>query len=98
LEHVENLDFVFSEAARVLKTSGHFFVSELHPFKQYQGSKARFEKEDELIVLDCFVHHISEFFESATKNNFTCFQLKEWFDNNDQTKIPRLISFLFVKK
>lgn len=97
LEHVENLDFIFSEAARVLKTSGCFFVSELHPFKQYQGGKARFKQEDELIVLDCYMHHTSDFFESATKNNFVCIDLKEWFDDNDRTQIPRLISFLFCK-
>ena len=38
LEHVENLDFVFFEAQRILKPNGYFFVSELHPVKQYTGS------------------------------------------------------------
>lgn len=98
LEHVEDLDFVFAEASRVLQTSGQFFISELHPFKQYQGGKARFEQDKQLVVLDCFVHHVSDFFDSAVKNNFSCLQLKEWFDNDDRTQTPRLISFLFKKQ
>lgn len=98
LEHVQNLDFVFCEAAKVLKENGYFFVCELHPFKQYQGGKAGFEKNDELISPDCFTHHISEFFQSALNNGFNCVELKEWFDDNDTKSIPRLISFLFQKK
>jgi len=37
LEHVENLNFVFSESARVLDRAGKFFICELHPFRQYLG-------------------------------------------------------------
>ena len=44
LEHVQDLEFIFSEATRVLHSNGYFFISELHPFKQYMGSKAHFEK------------------------------------------------------
>jgi len=36
LEHVENLNFVFSESARVLDRAGKFFICE-HPFRQYLG-------------------------------------------------------------
>jgi ubiquinone/menaquinone biosynthesis C-methylase UbiE len=97
LEHVQDIDFVFSEAIKVLKLGGYFFISELHPFKQYHGSKARFEKDDVMISPDCYTHHISDFFVSATKYGFSCVELKEWFDNNDRTSIPRLISFLFKK-
>ena len=35
LEHLEKLDFFFSEVARTLKGGGIVFVCELHPFKQY---------------------------------------------------------------
>lgn len=98
LEHVEKLDMVFQEAASALRKGGYFFVSELHPFKQYQGSKARFEQNAETVIVECFTHHISEFFDSAVKNNFTCLQLKEWFDNDDKKLSPRLVTFLFSKK
>lgn len=95
LEHIENLPHVFKEAARVLKTGGYFFVSELHPVKQYSGSKARFEKDGETHVLPCFVHHASHYFSAATSAGLQCQRLDEWFDEGEA--IPRLISFLFQK-
>jgi ubiquinone/menaquinone biosynthesis C-methylase UbiE len=45
LEHIENLSHIFSEAYKKLVAEGLFFISELHPFKQYLGSKAKFETE-----------------------------------------------------
>ena len=77
LEHVENLDFIFSEAQRVLKTNGYFFISELHPIKQYMGSKARFELNNKSISPDCYTHHISDYFSAATKFYFVCNDLRE---------------------
>jgi Methylase involved in ubiquinone/menaquinone biosynthesis len=35
LEHIEDLAYIFSEAARVPEPDGRFFINELHPFKQY---------------------------------------------------------------
>ena len=98
LEHIENIDFVFSEARRVLRENGRFYFGELHPFKQYLGTKARFEIDSGIFELECFVHHISEFFEVAVKNNFEIFHLKEWFDDDDRTQIPRILTMIFEKK
>lgn len=97
LEHIENLGFIFEQAAKVLPAGGHFYICELHPYKQYSGSKARFETGKGVRVLDCFVHHASDYFEAAVANGFTCEILKEWFDGNDRTNPPRLLSFLFRK-
>lgn len=97
LEHIENIDFVFSEANRVLRSSGRFYFGELHPFKQYQGSKARFETDAGVFELECFVHHVSEFFTAAKNNGFVCIELKEWFDDDDQTQIPRLLTMVLEK-
>lgn len=97
LEHVQNLNPVFKEAARTLKPSGYFFVSELHPFKQYQGSKAKFEMDNEMVSPDCFTHHVSDFFNAAQSAGLLCVELKEWFDDNNRDSFPRLISFLFKK-
>jgi ubiquinone/menaquinone biosynthesis C-methylase UbiE len=97
LEHIENLEPLFLEAARVLKKEGYFFVSELHPVKQYGGSKARFEKSGEMQVLPSFVHHASDYFKAATVAGLQCQKLDEWFDGEDKTAVPRLISFLFQK-
>lgn len=97
LEHIENIDFVFSEANRVLRPKGRFYFGELHPFKQYQGSKARFETGGGVFELECFVHHVSEFFAAAKNNGFECIALKEWFDNDDKTQIPRLLTMVLEK-
>ena len=95
LEHVKKIDFIFKQANNILKDGGLFYIGELHPFKQYQGSKARFETSTGVFELECFVHHISDYLECATKNGFSCVQLKEWFDDGDRSTIPRLVSFLF---
>lgn len=95
LEHIENIDFVFAQANRVLRSGGLFYVGELHPFKQYQGSKARFDTESGVFELECFVHHVSEFFQAAKNNNFLAIDLKEWFDDDDKTAVPRLLTMIF---
>ncbi|MCG9971245.1 class I SAM-dependent DNA methyltransferase [Christiangramia crocea] len=97
LEHIENLDFIFQRAFSSLEPGGYFFVSELHPFKQYKGTKARFENQDKKIELQTYTHHISEFTTAAIRAGFKLQQLNEWFDK-DQQETPRLISFLFYKK
>ena len=97
LEHIENIDFIFSLAASVLENDGCFYVCELHPYKQMQGSQAKFEHEENQVNIQCFVHHISDFIESAAKHQLSCVDLKEWFDNEDRSGTPRLVSFLFKK-
>ncbi len=98
LEHIENIEFVFAQAKKVLKKNGRFYLGEFHPFKQYQGSKARFETGAGVFELKCFVHHVSEFFEAGKNHNFECISLKEWFDDDDKTQIPRLLTMMFRKK
>lgn len=98
LEHIADLDFVFSEARRTLRNNGRFFVSELHPFKQYIGGKANFNDGKKDIVLTCFTHHISEFWQAAQRNNLRCIELTERFIADDKTDVPRLVNFLFLKE
>jgi ubiquinone/menaquinone biosynthesis C-methylase UbiE len=95
LEHIEDLHFILREAATVLHDGGYFYICELHPYKQYAGSKARFETEKGLQVLECFTHHVSDYVDAAIKNNFAVAGLQEWFDEEDRNVPPRLISFLF---
>jgi len=96
LEHIKNLDFIFAEANRALKKNGIFFLCELHPFKQYLGSKARFETENGTKELEVNTHHISDYLLAAEKSGFHLKKINEWFDE-DQKEIPRLISFIFKK-
>jgi ubiquinone/menaquinone biosynthesis C-methylase UbiE len=98
LEHVEDLEHVFREAFIHLDPGGHFYVCELHPFKQYAGSKARFEADGKVHVLDCYLHHITDYTDAAAKAGFALERMDEWFDGNDRDNIPRLISFLFRRE
>jgi ubiquinone/menaquinone biosynthesis C-methylase UbiE len=97
LEHIENLNTVFSQVSNHLKEGAHFYVCELHPFKQYSGSKARFDTAEGTTVLQCFQHHVSDYMNAAVNNNLSLVRLNEWFDDDNISSLPRLISFLFKK-
>ncbi|HSH76955.1 MAG TPA: class I SAM-dependent methyltransferase [Herpetosiphonaceae bacterium] len=97
LEHIADLAFIFAEAARTLAPTGHLFICELHPFKQYLGSKAAFQQDQERIELPAFVHHISEFLDAAARTGFTLASLKEWWHADDRQTPPRLVSFMFAR-
>ena len=97
LEHVEDLTFVFQQASKALSDGGHFFVCELHPFKQYTGSKARFEQDGEMQVVKCFTHHVSDYTNAAKLAGLQIESLNDWVDDKDRNGMPRLISFLFIK-
>lgn len=98
LEHIENLVHVFKQAATVLEKGGLFYICELHPYKQLQGSRAKFEKDGSTLHLEYFIHHISDFVTAAKQYGFFCKDLQEWFDNSDRNEIPRLVSYLFEKE
>ncbi|MGN6801519.1 MAG: class I SAM-dependent methyltransferase [Ginsengibacter sp.] len=98
LEHIENLERVFEKLRAVVKPNGYVYIGELHPFKQYSGTKARFEMDSGVKVVNCFNHHISDFTTAARKNGFRLVELKEYFDDNDITAIPRILTLLLQKK
>jgi len=98
LEHIEDLSHIFSEAARTLEPKGRFLVNELHPFKQFEGKKARFSKGNEIIEIDAFGHHISDFTNAATANGLTLIKLGEYWHEKDGNEPPRLVSFIFEKR
>jgi len=95
LEHIENLNFIFQQANKVLVNEGYFYLGELHPFKQYKGTKARFDTQNGLFELECFTHNISEFFDEAKRNDFECVDMQEWFD--EEGAVPRLLTMVFKK-
>jgi ubiquinone/menaquinone biosynthesis C-methylase UbiE len=97
LEHIENLDHIFKEVYMKLKERGFVYIGELHPFKQYSGTKARFETDEGLQVVQCYNHHISEFTRSAKKYGLKVMDIDEYFDNDDKTSIPRILTLLLQK-
>jgi len=97
LEHVENLEFIFSQANEHLSAGSFFYIGELHPFRQYEGSRARFETESGTFILECFTHHLSEYIRAATTHGFSCVDISEWFDGDSPRQTPRIIAFSFQK-
>ena len=95
LEHIKNLEHIFNSLFMKLTKGGKCFVCELHPKKQFLGSKAQFEKNGADIVLDVFHHSEIEYIKSAEKAGFNLIAKKDWFDNAND--VPRLISFIFEK-
>lgn len=97
LEHIADLDHVFREAVRYLSPGGHVYLGELHPFKQYAGSKARFETETGTQVVPCFDHHLSDFTGAARKAGLTLLSVQEHFDGPGREGLPRILTLLWKK-
>lgn len=98
LEHIEHLKPVFEKLAKVIQPNGYVYIGELHPFKQYSGSKARFNTETGEQVVTCFNHHFSDFTTAANLYGFKIVLVKEYFDEGDRNNIPRILTLLFQKQ
>jgi ubiquinone/menaquinone biosynthesis C-methylase UbiE len=97
LEHVEDLTFGFSEAFRTLVEGGRLFVCELHPFRQYQGERARYRTSRGTVEIPAFVHHLTDYQNAAAAVGFKPTIFREWWHEEDIDQPPRLASFLFEK-
>lgn len=98
LEHIEYLGDIFIKIKNVTKRNAYVYIGELHPFKQYSGSKARFETARGTNIVTCFNHNISDFTNAAKENGFTITEISEHFDNNDRTTLPRILTLLLQKE
>ncbi len=98
LEHIENLDPIFEKSANSMVLNGYLYIGELHPFKQYTGTKARFDTEKGQKIVTCFNHNISDFTLTAKKYGLEIVNLKEYFDEKDHLVLPRILTILFRKK
>lgn len=96
LEHIDALDPIFQEAARSLVTGGAVYVGELHPFKQYAGTQARFTTVSGTRLVTCFIHNLSDFLRAAEGCELELEHLGEHFDAEPGTP-PRILSLLFRK-
>ena len=97
LEHIEDLNHIFKEVSKVLSPGGFIYIGELHPYKQYLGTKARFETEEGLQILDCYNHNISDFIHSAGKYGFDLKELNEFWNDDEKDLVPRVLVLVFEK-
>ena len=97
LEHIEDIEGVVRKATGTLVPGGRLFISELHPFKQYQCSQARFlNAEGEEIKIPAFTHHVSDYFGAAQACGLQLVRFNEWWHHEDlRSGVPRLITFIF---
>ena len=96
LEHIENINRIMRLISERLKPGGTLYIGELHPFKQYTGSKAKFKNEKVELDINCYTHHISEFTNSAKKYLLPLIEVNEFFDG-PEAPIPRILTLKFVK-
>jgi len=97
LEHVKDLEMIFEKLSIVTKNNAYVYIGELHPFKQYTGTKARFEAGNGLQVVPCFNHNISDFTIAAKRNGFQLVELTEYFDEDNRNNLPRILTLLLQK-
>ncbi|MBW3545043.1 MAG: SAM-dependent methyltransferase, partial [Bacteroidetes bacterium] len=67
------------------------------PYKQYTGTKARFETEAGTQEVTCFKHHISDFVQAAKKWGLALADLDEFFDEHNRNGTPRILTLLLKK-
>lgn len=97
LEHIKNLEPIFRKVSAKINDGGYLYIGELHPFKQYNGTKARFETESGTQIVACFNHHITDFIDAANLNGLQLKIFKEYFDDNERDGLPRILGLLFQK-
>jgi ubiquinone/menaquinone biosynthesis C-methylase UbiE len=98
LEHVEYLEPVFVEIARVLRSGGQFLLCELHPMRQLAGGQAQFSnsKTGEHQCVTAFLHDVSDYVNVGLAAGFQLQHMGEWRDADAApTSDPRLLSLLF---
>ncbi len=98
LEHISDINHIFEQASALLKSGGHFYIGELHSYRQYLGVKAKFGRDDQIQEIESFTHNVSDFFRAGALNEFSCVDISEWFDEDTAEPLPRLISMLNRKK
>jgi SAM-dependent methyltransferase len=97
LEHVKDLTRVFAEAHHVLRPGGLLYMSELHPYKQLQGSQEKYRDTamDAEVLVPAFRHSLSEYINAGIEAGFTLCRIGEW--QNESDAAPRLMTLLFER-
>jgi len=95
LEHIEQVEPVFAEAARTLRLGGELFICELHPMRQINGSQAEFINTETGACerITAFLHDASDYVNAALRSGFELKHMGEWRDSDAaRSDLPRLLS------
>lgn len=100
LEHVEALEPLFAEAARVLRRGGTLWVSELHPERQRRGGQAHFADAatGETVYVPAFRHAVSEYVNAAIAAGLRVRRLGEWLEDGAEPDAPPRLFTMRVKR
>jgi malonyl-CoA O-methyltransferase len=87
LEHIQHLEPIFAQAARVLHPGGQMLLSEFHPIRLTDGKGAQITAEDGRILefIGSFRHTAQEFETAAHSLGLHLLQSQEWIP---ETKNP----------
>jgi ubiquinone/menaquinone biosynthesis C-methylase UbiE len=95
LEHIEHIEPIFKEAARILRGDGELFLCELHPARQMSGRQAEFTDREsgEHVRVPAFLHDVSEYVNVGLGCGFELLRLGEWRDPDAlPNTLPRILS------
>jgi ubiquinone/menaquinone biosynthesis C-methylase UbiE len=98
LEHIEQIEPIFTEAARALRAGGELLICELHPMRQMCGGQAEFTSPEtgEPERIPAFLHDISDYVNAGLGSGFELIHMDEWRDSNTVgSDLPRLLSIRF---
>jgi ubiquinone/menaquinone biosynthesis C-methylase UbiE len=98
LEHVEDLQPIFAEAARTLKPNGELFLCELHPTRQLMGKQAQYTstKTGQQTLVPAVLHKTEDYLNTALSGGFELINQGDWRDEDTPAdNPPRLLSLRF---
>jgi malonyl-CoA O-methyltransferase len=99
LEHIEHLEPVFAQAARVLRPDGIMILSEFHPIRltdSSKGARITAENGDIIQMVGSYRHEIEGYETAAAASNLHPLQTREWPPENDPR--PLLLTMHFQKR
>lgn len=100
LEHIEAMEPVFTEAARVLVPGGTLFICELHPDRQALGSQAQFQQDGQSRRVEAYHHTLSDYVRAGEAAGLALSGINEAIEAGvevSETTPPRLLALTFTK-